>query len=46
MRVREVRTHVLKVRADEAYLGPKSDGSAIGGGYEVREPWRSLYSSR
>ncbi|MEU4477887.1 mandelate racemase/muconate lactonizing enzyme family protein [Micromonospora sp. NPDC023966] len=46
MRVREVHTHVLKVRADEAYLGLKRDGSSIGGGYEVREPWRSLYSSR
>ncbi|WBB69385.1 mandelate racemase/muconate lactonizing enzyme family protein [Micromonospora sp. WMMD812] len=46
MRVREVRTHVLKVQADEAYLGPKRDGGVIGGGYEVREPWRSLYSAR
>ncbi|MFC0504872.1 mandelate racemase/muconate lactonizing enzyme family protein [Micromonospora costi] len=46
MRVRAVHTHVLKVRADEAYLGPKQDGGAIGSGYEVREPWRSLYSSR
>ncbi|SCG54756.1 galactonate dehydratase [Micromonospora echinaurantiaca] len=46
MRIREVHTHVLKVHADEAYLGPKRDGSRIGGGYEVREPWRSLYSSR
>ncbi|MBM0224224.1 hypothetical protein [Micromonospora sp. ATA51] len=46
MRVREVHTHVLKLRTDQAYLGPKRDGGTIGDGYEVREPWRSLYSSR
>jgi D-galactarolactone cycloisomerase len=44
--ISEVRTYVLKLAADDAYLGAKSDGSSIGPGYEVREPWRSLYSAR
>lgn len=44
--IRDVRTYVLKLAADDAYLGAKQDGSSIGSGYEVREPWRSLYSAR
>lgn len=46
MRIREVRTYVLKVAAGEAYLGALRDGGTIGPEYTVREPWRSLYSSR
>lgn len=47
-RVVEVRTHVLKVRHPEAYLGTLEDGSepVDDGRYRVREPWRSLYSAR
>lgn len=46
MLIRAVETFVLKIAADEAYLGTLRDGSAIGSGYTVREPWRSLYSAR
>jgi D-galactarolactone cycloisomerase len=46
MQIRDVETFVLKITADEAYLGPLSDGSSIGADYTVREPWRSLYSRR
>ncbi len=48
VRIAEVATFVLKVRSDEAYLGRLTDGSALtdADGYVVREPWRSLYSSR
>lgn len=47
-RVVEVRTHVLKVRHADAYLGALADGSELldEDGYRVREPWRSLYSAR
>ncbi len=44
--IADVHTYVLKLRSDAAYLGAKRDGSTIGPGYEVREPWRSLYSAR
>lgn len=43
---RAVETFALKVAAPEAYLGTLRDGSSIGSGYEVREPWRSLHSAR
>jgi len=46
MRIRDVETFVLKLPADSAYLGRLTDGSEIGPGYQVREPWRSLYSAR
>lgn len=46
MRISTVETFVLKLTADRAYLGALSDGSEIGAGYVVREPWRSLYSAR
>lgn len=46
MVIRDVETFVLKIAADEAYLGPLRDGGDIGSGYLVREPWRSLYSAR
>lgn len=46
MRIADVQTFVLKVAADSAYLGALRDGSTIGSAYEVRRPWRSLYSSR
>lgn len=46
MVIRDVETFILKVAADDAYLGSLRDGSAIGPGYTVREPWRSLYSDR
>ncbi|WP_026875228.1 mandelate racemase/muconate lactonizing enzyme family protein [Jiangella gansuensis] len=46
MLIRDVETFVLKLSADEAYLGALRDGAAIGPEYTVREPWRSLYSAR
>ncbi|SEF18251.1 mandelate racemase/muconate lactonizing enzyme family protein [Jiangella alba] len=46
MVIRDVETFILKVAADDAYLGTLRDGSEIGPGYSVREPWRSLYSDR
>ncbi|WP_199520927.1 mandelate racemase/muconate lactonizing enzyme family protein [Jiangella anatolica] len=46
MVIRDVETFILKVAADDAYLGVLRDGSTIGPGYTVREPWRSLYSGR
>lgn len=46
MLIREIETFVLKIAADEAYLGALRDGSEIGPEYTVREPWRSLYSAR
>lgn len=42
--IADVRTHVIKVAADAPYLGAMPDASASG--YQVREPWRSLYSPR
>jgi galactonate dehydratase len=45
-RIAAVRTYVLKLRADTAYLGALPDGSAPASGYAVRDPWRSLYSDR
>lgn len=43
----EVTTYVIKVRHREAYLGSHRDGSAPAErGYQVRPPWRSLYSAR
>jgi D-galactarolactone cycloisomerase len=41
-RIRQVRTHVLKLRADTPYLGEMESPT----GYSVRPPWRSLYSPR
>lgn len=46
MLIRDIETVVLRIQADEAYLGRLADGSAAGAGYAVREPYRSLYSSR
>ncbi|MBK1784297.1 mandelate racemase/muconate lactonizing enzyme family protein [Prauserella cavernicola] len=46
MRISAVETFVLKLPAEEAYLGRLADGSAPEAGYRVREPWRSLYSDR
>ncbi|TQM13522.1 mandelate racemase/muconate lactonizing enzyme family protein [Pseudonocardia kunmingensis] len=46
MRIAAVTSHVLKLRAEAAYLGALPDGSTPPGGYSVREPWRSLYSDR
>lgn len=47
MLVREVRTYLLKLTNDTAYLGALADGSAMpDSGYVVRAPWRSLYSGR
>lgn len=42
MLISDVQTFVLKVAADDVYLG--ADGAQDG--YFVREPWRSLYSAR
>ncbi|MEV6108002.1 mandelate racemase/muconate lactonizing enzyme family protein [Streptomyces sp. NPDC051940] len=46
--IRDVRVYVLKLPHDDAYLGRLDDGSELTDdrGYVVREPWRSLYSSR
>ena len=46
MRIAAVETFVLKVATDAPYLGLLRDGSSLGSSYEVRQPWRSLYSSR
>lgn len=47
MRVAAVTTHVVRVRHREAYLGAHRDGSTVAQeGYEVRPPWRSLYSAQ
>jgi D-galactarolactone cycloisomerase len=46
MLIRDTDSVVLKIAGDEAYLGRLADGSAAGTGYAVREPYRSLYSSR
>ena len=46
MLIREVRTYVLKVAADRPYLGLLPGDREHGDEYTVREPWRSLYSSR
>lgn len=42
MLINDVETFVLKIAADQVYLG--ADG--VQDGYFVREPWRSLYSAR
>ncbi|WP_147919436.1 mandelate racemase/muconate lactonizing enzyme family protein [Ruania zhangjianzhongii] len=42
--IADVRTYVLKLAADAPYLGAMPDSSTTG--YQVREPWRSLYSAR
>ncbi|GAA3873180.1 mandelate racemase/muconate lactonizing enzyme family protein [Streptomyces sedi] len=46
MQIASVETFVLKVFHDEAYLGDLPDGSEVPAGYQVRAPWRSLYSRR
>lgn len=48
MQIAEVRTYVLKLAGRRAYLGTLEDGRELTDdlGYVVREPWRSLYSSR
>lgn len=46
MQIVEVESFVLKLENDEAYLGALPDGTAVPDGYEVRPPWRSLYSRR
>ncbi|WP_419999786.1 mandelate racemase/muconate lactonizing enzyme family protein [Streptomyces boninensis] len=47
-RITDVRVYTLKLPHDETYLGRLDDGSELTDdrGYVVREPWRSLYSSR
>lgn len=42
--ITDIRTYVLKLAVDTPYLGAMPDSSATG--YQVREPWRSLYSPR
>jgi D-galactarolactone cycloisomerase len=46
--IESVTAVVLKVRADEPYLGQLRDGNELtdDDGYVVRDPWRSLYSAR
>lgn len=46
MQIVDVETFVLKVPAEEAYLGRLLDGSRLPTGYTVRPPWRSLYSEK
>ena len=46
MRISDVETFVLKLEAQDAYLGVLPDGSPVPEGYQVRPPWRSLYSPR
>jgi D-galactarolactone cycloisomerase len=48
VRVVEVSTFVLRLSADDAYLGALADGRRLRDedGYVVRAPWRSLYSAR
>lgn len=46
MLISDVTTFVLKLAADDAYLGALADGTQLGSGYQVRAPWRSLYSAR
>ncbi|WP_166349940.1 mandelate racemase/muconate lactonizing enzyme family protein [Phytoactinopolyspora limicola] len=46
MLIDNVETFVLKLPADEAYLGRLPDGTRMGDAYTVRPPWRSLYSAR
>ncbi|ONK11509.1 mandelate racemase/muconate lactonizing enzyme family protein [Streptomyces sp. MP131-18] len=46
MQIASVETFVLKVFHHEAYLGALPDGSEVPPGYQVRAPWRSLYSRR
>ncbi|MPZ82174.1 MAG: mandelate racemase/muconate lactonizing enzyme family protein [Actinophytocola sp.] len=46
MKIVDVDTYILKLRADSAYLGALADGSAPSTGYAVRPPWRSIYSDR
>ncbi|WP_129837712.1 mandelate racemase/muconate lactonizing enzyme family protein [Streptomyces sp. RFCAC02] len=48
MRIVDVTTYVLKLRAARAYLGRLEDGEELTAdrGYVVRAPWRSLYSGR
>ncbi|MFR9725553.1 mandelate racemase/muconate lactonizing enzyme family protein [Streptomyces sp. MS19] len=46
MQIASVETFVLKVFHEEPYLGVLPDGSEVPAGYQVRAPWRSLYSRR
>lgn len=46
MQIASVETFVLKVKAGDAYLGTRNDGSPVPTGYHVRPPWRSIYSDR
>lgn len=46
MRIADVETFVLKIAAQDVYLGDLPDGSPVPVGYQVRPPWRSLYSPR
>lgn len=46
VRITTVETFVLKLDADQAYLGALPDGTTPASGYAVRPPWRSLYSDR
>jgi len=46
MLIERVETYPLKLTANAAYLGARPDGSAVPQGYQIRPPWRSLYSDR
>lgn len=46
MQIASVETFTLKIRHTDAYLGVLPDGSDVPAGYQVRAPWRSLYSPR
>ena len=46
MQIVEVESFILKIPAEEAYLGRLPDGSQPQSGYSVRPPWRSLYSEK
>ncbi|MGH3739200.1 MAG: mandelate racemase/muconate lactonizing enzyme family protein, partial [Micromonosporaceae bacterium] len=46
MRIAEVRAYALTLAHPEPYLGRMPDGGADPDGYQVRPPWRSLYSPR
>lgn len=46
MQIEAAESVVLKIAANDAYLGPLQSGAELGAGYSVRPPYRSLYSSR
>ncbi len=44
MKIVDVRTHVVRLRPPEAYLGTRPPGAGADAAYYRRPPWRSLYS--